>query len=75
MVQVEIAGPRLPRTFDIAPDDIRIIANQVLNDCVYGPFNIGGFATSDLQVMTNWITAEETRLDRPFRMSSPDTSS
>lgn len=69
MVQVDVAGPRLPRTFDIAPNDIRNMANEVLDTCVYGAFNNGGFATSNLQVMENWITAEETKLDRPFRMS------
>ena len=69
MVQVDVAGPRLPRTFDIAPDDLRNLANEVLDQCVYGTLNVGGFATSDLQVMNNWITAEETKLDRPFRTS------
>ena len=69
MIQVEVAGPRLPQTFTIAPDDIRHLANEVLEECVYGALYIGGFKTSDLQVMQNWITAGETRLDRPFRMS------
>ena len=69
MIQVDVAGPRLPRTFDIAPDDIRNMANEVLNGCVYATPYIGGFATSDLSVMNNWITAEETKLDRPFRRS------
>ena len=69
MVQIDLAGPRLPRTYDIIPDDIRHLADEVLNSCVTGPFEVGGFATSDLQVLTNWITAEETVLDRPFRMS------
>ena len=69
MVQVDVAGPRLPRTFDIAPDDIRIMANQVLDECVYGSLYIGGFATSDLQIMDNWLTAERTSLDLPFRTS------
>lgn len=71
MVQVDVAGPRLPRTFDISPNDIREMATEVLDGCVNGPFNIGGFATSNLQVMENWITAEETKFDRPFRMSRP----
>ncbi|CAF9930722.1 MAG: hypothetical protein ALECFALPRED_004714 [Alectoria fallacina] len=70
MVQVDVAGPRLPRTYDIIPDDIRYLADQVLNSCVNGPFDIGGFATSDLQVMDGWITAEETNLDRPFPTST-----
>ena len=69
MIQVDVAGPRLPATFDIAPNSIRAMADEVLNECVKGSSKIGGFATSDLQVMRNWITAEETRLDRPFRTS------
>ena len=71
MVQVDVAGPRLPRTFDIAPDDIRDMANEVLDQCVYGSLYIGGFATSDLQIMNNWLTAPKTSLDLPFRMSHP----
>ena len=71
MVQVDMAGPRLPLTYDFTPDEIRHFADVVLNSCVTGPFKIGGFATSDLQVMNNWITAEETKLDRPFRTSHP----
>ena len=69
MIQIDLAGPRLPRTYDIIPDDIRHMADVVLNSCVTGPSKIGGFATSDLQVMNGWITAEETNLDRPFRRS------
>lgn len=69
MVQIDVAGPRLPQTFEAIPDDIRHMADQVLTSCVTGPFEIGGFATSDLQVMSGWITAEETKLDRPFRTS------
>ena len=71
MVQVDMAGPRLPRTYDFTPDDIRHLADVVLQSCVTGIFNTGGFATSDLQVMNGWITAEETKLDRPFRTSHP----
>ena len=69
MIQIDVAGPRLPQTYDFIPDDIRHMADVVLNECVTGPFNVGGFATSDLQVMRNWITAEETILDRRFRTS------
>lgn len=71
MVQIDMAGPRLPMTYTFIPDEIHYLANIVLNSCVTGPFEIGGFATSDLQVMSNWITAEETKLDRPFRTSHP----
>lgn len=69
MIQVDVAGPRLPRTYDIIPNEVRHMADEVLNSCVTGPFEIGGFATTDLQVMNGWITAEETELDRPFRTS------
>ena len=71
MIQIDVAGPRLPQTFSIDPDTIRHMADEVLNECVTGPSATGGFATSDLQVMKNWIVAEETKLDRPFRMSHP----
>lgn len=71
MVQIDVAGPRLPRTFDFVPDGIHLMADEVLNSCVAGPSEIGGFATSDLQVMNGWLTAEETFLDRPFRMYHP----
>lgn len=69
MIQVDLAGPRLPQTYDVIPDDIRHLADVVLNSCVNGPFQVGGFATLDLQVMSGWITAEETKLDRPYRTS------
>ena len=71
MIQVDVAGPRLPATYNIAPNSIRAMANEVLDECVTGPDKLGGFATSDLQVMSGWITAEETRLDQPFRTSPP----
>ena len=74
MVQVDMAGPRLPQTYTIIPDDVGRMASEVLSSCVTGPFEVGGFATSDLQVMNGWLTAEETRLDRPFRTFSLITS-
>lgn len=70
MVQVDVAGPRLPQTYTVAPYSIRQMAEVVLHECVNGPSHVGGFATSDLQVMNNWITAEETKLDNPFRTSN-----
>ena len=75
MIQVEIAGPDTPETYDIIPDYIRFMADEVLNSCVQAPDNqIGGFATSDLQVMNNWIIAEETNLDDNFRTCHPTLS-
>ncbi|KAM0805562.1 hypothetical protein BDR22DRAFT_884552 [Usnea florida] len=70
MVQVDLAGPRLPQTYNIIPDDIGHMASQVLSSCVTGPSEVGGFATSDLQVMNGWLTNAETRLDRPFPTST-----
>ena len=67
MVQVDLAGPRLPQTYTIIPDDVGRMASQVLSSCVTGPFEIGGFATSDLQVMNNWLTREESPFDIRFR--------
>ena len=69
MIQIDIAGPRLPQTFSIPPDDIRHMASGVMNECVTGPSEIGGFATSDLEFLTFWITNPENKLEDPFRMS------
>lgn len=70
MVQVDLAGPRLPQTYNIIPNDVAYMANQVLSSCVTGPFETGGFATSDLQVMDNWLTEPKTSLDGPFPIST-----
>lgn len=67
MIQVDIAGPRLPSSFSIPPDQIRFIASGVMSECVTGPHEIGGFATSDLEFMSFWITNKETKLEEPFR--------
>ena len=69
MVQIDVAGPRLPATFEIKPDDIRQMAAEVLQECVSGPSKIGGFATSSLDIMDNWLTASMTSFQLPFRMS------
>lgn len=69
MIQVDIAGPRLPSSFSIPPDQIRFIASGVMNECVTGPHEIGGFATSDLEFMSFWITNKDTKLEEPFRES------
>lgn len=69
MIQVDIAGPRLPQSFSIPPDQIRFIASGVMDDCVTGPHEIGGFATSDLEFMSFWITNPDTKLEEPFRRS------
>lgn len=70
MVQVDVAGPRLPGTFDFIPGDIRHMAETVVGECVNGPNKIGGFATSDLQTVNGWITVPETSLDQPYPTST-----
>lgn len=69
MIQVELAGPRLPPTFEFVPNEIRSMAQEVLSECAHGKHYEGGFVASDMQVIRNWIFAEETRLDNPFRES------
>ena len=74
MVQVEIAGPQLPQTFDYNPIEIRRRAFTLLDRCVTGPNKIGGFATSDAGDMQNWLTAPGIRLNQPFRTSHVEIS-
>ena len=71
MVQVDVAGPGLPQTFDFIPDDVRLMANTVMSECVIQSNKIGGFATSDLHAMNDWITAGDTSLNGPYRTSHP----
>lgn len=66
MIQVEIAGPHHPQTIDLVPDDVCAMAKTVRSICVKGPAYYGGFLISDMSVLRNWITAEETKLDDPY---------
>ena len=68
MVQVDLAGPRLPQTFSYSPSEIRRMAFNLLDGCVI-PDKVGGFITSDLKDMQNYLTADGIRLNRPFRTS------
>ncbi|KAL8796583.1 MAG: hypothetical protein Q9182_007338 [Xanthomendoza sp. 2 TL-2023] len=70
MVQIEIAGPRVPKTFPIVPDTIRLIATYLLEgachkDDSYG----GGFITGDLNDLVQWLISPEGELDKPMRKS------
>ncbi len=68
MVQVDLAGPRLPQTFSYSPSEIRRKAIMLLDRCVT-PGKVGGFITSDLEYLQNYLTADGIRLNRPFRTS------
>lgn len=67
MIQVEMAGPRVPSTFDIAPDEIRNLANLVFIQCGKGEDPTGGFLTTDMSYMKQWITSEEFAFETPYR--------
>lgn len=67
MIQVEIAGPRFPKTFEFIPNDIVDMAQQIQSTCVQGASYYGGFLTSDMQVLKGWVTSAESYLDKPFR--------
>jgi len=63
-----MAGPRVPSTFDIAPDEIRDLTAWVFNHCLRGPeATTGGFVTTDMSYMKQWITSEEFAFDSPYR--------
>lgn len=70
MVQVEMAGPRQPPTVTLVPNDIKAMATRVLETCTKKTSYIGGFLTSDLGGMKQWLTSSEGDLDRPMRESS-----
>ena len=68
MIQVEMAGPRTPRTFDIAPDEILTLADWVFRECV-NEATVGGFLTTDMQGLKGWVTSNEMKLEGPYRKS------
>lgn len=69
MVQVEVAGPRQPDTYPIAPNMIRHMATHLMNVCSRDDTHQGGFITDSLENMAGWLTSPEGELDKPMRMS------
>lgn len=67
MIQIEMAGPRYPRTIDLVPNEVRTMAERVQGVCVKGTAYYGGFLTSDMSVLKGWVAAEETKLDDSYR--------
>lgn len=66
MIQVEAAGPELPEILYIAPDRLVSMADWVLTTCVRGGA-IGGFITSDVTALENYITTPGINLDQIYR--------
>ncbi|KAL8811925.1 MAG: hypothetical protein Q9200_001423 [Gallowayella weberi] len=71
MIQIEIAGPRVPKTFEVVPDQLRAMAAYLLDDACHkeGSYG-GGFITGDLNPMTQWLISPEGDLDRPMPLST-----
>ncbi|KAL8850092.1 MAG: hypothetical protein Q9221_004953 [Calogaya cf. arnoldii] len=67
MIQVSVAGKRMPAIWKVAPSTIRSMASRVLGDCArddgsYG----GGFTTSSLAPMANWLSSQPDREMKVF---------
>ena len=70
MIQVELAGQRLPKTFEFVPDDIINMAQKIQSSCTEAGTSYGGFVTDDMEIMKHWIVSFESWLSRPFRKRS-----
>lgn len=66
MIQIELAGPGNPASFRVAPDRIRKLASKVGSFCVEEG-KTGGFVTSTLEPMGNWLTSAAGTFEAPFR--------
>ena len=71
MIQVEMAGQHPPQTFNIAPDEIRSLADIIYNQCVLGQRGsegtVGGFITTQTTALKEWITAPTFDFSTPYR--------
>ena len=68
MIQVEAAGPDLPSSINIVPDTLISMAEYIFNSCIKNPdHRVGGFITSDLSRLENYVTAVRTNLNDPYR--------
>ncbi|KAI4238280.1 MAG: hypothetical protein LQ349_001202 [Xanthoria aureola] len=65
MIQIELAGPGNPASFRVAPDRIRKLASKVGSFCVEEG-HTGGFVTSTLEPMGNWLTSAAGTFEVPF---------
>lgn len=67
MIQIEAAGPNRLAEFQISPDAIRGMAEQIIHTCVEGPSQEGGFLTSSVDGLIDWITNVDTDLNGIYR--------
>ncbi|KAL9577080.1 MAG: hypothetical protein Q9203_007588, partial [Teloschistes exilis] len=70
MIQIELAGPQLPLTIDLIPNELKSMAAGVLETCTKKPRYVGGFLAGDLGPIRQWISSEPGDLDKPFRSYS-----
>ncbi|KAI4089438.1 MAG: hypothetical protein L6R37_008039 [Teloschistes peruensis] len=70
MVQIELAGPQLPLTIDLIPNELKSMAAGVLETCTKKPRYVGGFLAGDLGPIRQWISSEPGDLDKPFPPST-----
>jgi hypothetical protein len=66
-VSVEMAGPVQAKTYMAKPDDIRGVADWLLNQCVFTEDGIGGFVTKDIDNMVDFVTAPQTNIYGSYR--------
>jgi len=62
-----MAGPHLPATVTLVPQDIIKMAEQVQGGCTKRTSYVGGWITADMSKLKDWVVAEETDLDAPYR--------
>ncbi|KAL2059612.1 hypothetical protein ABVK25_000905 [Lepraria finkii] len=55
---------------DIVPNDIRKMADRVLLQCLTSLSHYGGFLTTDLQPLKDWVVGPDRNLDNPFPTST-----
>ena len=68
MIQVEAAGPDLPEVIYIRPDRFVAMAEWVFTSCVQSPGGaIGGFITSDVTALEDYIISPGISLDQRYR--------
>ncbi|KAL8707598.1 MAG: hypothetical protein Q9220_007385 [cf. Caloplaca sp. 1 TL-2023] len=66
MIQIEMAGGRVPATISLVPDEVRSMASWLSTACTKDGGNIGGFVTGSLTGMAGWLTSPEGELDKPM---------
>ncbi|KAL8941141.1 MAG: hypothetical protein Q9211_001948 [Gyalolechia sp. 1 TL-2023] len=67
MVQVEMAGPRIPPVVHLVPDDIRVVSSYIIETCALeGGGPLGGFGTGNIREMEQWLATLEGDLDKPM---------